>query len=437
MPIEGLSDKRWLPRLGKIRLGIRKKGQGDKEYPEAMDYFVCPPEVQAVYGEKPTELKVMFVDNHLEVSAAQYYKCYSYSRGLICKGDGKTCHRKVDMRIGDFANKETGPVRGKDWEWCDAPCDGVHCPKQAAKQCKRVMTLNFMLPDVPGLGVWWLDTSSFYSIVNVNSQIGEEPPGFLRQFTRGRIAGLPLMLSVAPQEVNPPGEGRKTVHVLNIRSAVVLSELIEASRKNMRRILLPTLSEDEENEPPDDLFPTGLIGGRSGEPLSETDASATETNGHEQEPKEPVSVTETTVLSTKRDVSSTPAPVSSTRKAVAVNCECPKPVPAAEVVTRDHSAYHTKCAGYICTEPFDCFVGCPHMPQEKPAATGKLPPGWEKVTRDQVPDYLELEKIWCQLNPGKSTRDMYRRLGIGSRTDATIKAWDAFLSLKEMAKEPA
>ena len=52
MPIKGLTTDRqeMLPRIGKIRLGIKKKHSNGREYPAATDYFVCPPEVQAVYG---------------------------------------------------------------------------------------------------------------------------------------------------------------------------------------------------------------------------------------------------------------------------------------------------------------------------------------------------------------------------------------------------
>jgi hypothetical protein len=53
--IKDLSDKRRLPRLGKIRLGIKCKSVSTgNEYPKEVEYFVCPPEVQKVYGEKPT-----------------------------------------------------------------------------------------------------------------------------------------------------------------------------------------------------------------------------------------------------------------------------------------------------------------------------------------------------------------------------------------------
>ena len=256
-PIEEVSNIRRLPRLGKIRLGIKKEGQRGA-YPQAVDYFVCPPEVQAVYGEKPAELKVMFPDDNLELIAPQYYKCYSYSQGLICKGDGKTCRRKVDVETGDFANKNT-----KQWAMSEAACSPKDCPMTGDKQCRKVMSLSFILPDVPGLGVYQLNTSSFYSIVNINSQLA--PDGYLRKYTRGRIAYIPLTLFIQKQEVTPPGEGRKTVNVLNIRADVKLADIIRISRQRPTQVLLPGV---EEEEPPDDLFPEEVIA--DGEVVSAT-----------------------------------------------------------------------------------------------------------------------------------------------------------------------
>ncbi|GAI54717.1 unnamed protein product, partial [marine sediment metagenome] len=108
--------------------------------------------------------------------------------------------------------------------------------------------------EVPGLGVYQLDTSSFYSIVNINSQLA--PDGFMRPFTRGRIAFIPLILSIGPQEVTPPGVSRKTVHVLSVRAEVKLADIIRISRQGPARVLLPTL---EEEEPPDDLYPEEVL----------------------------------------------------------------------------------------------------------------------------------------------------------------------------------
>lgn len=270
-PINGLSDIRRLPRLGKIRLGIKKEGQKGP-YPSPTNYFVCPDEVKAVYGDQPKELKVMFPSDNLDLVAPQFMKCYSYSQGLICRGNGKTCRRKVDVDTGDFANKET-----RQWEMADGLCGPADCPMVAQKQCRRVMSLLFILPDVPGLGVYQLDTSSFYSIVNINSQLA--PDGFIRPFTNSRIAFIPLILSVAPQEVTPPGVGRKTVHVLSVRADVKLADIIRISRQGPAQVLLPTLSEEE---PPDDLMPEEVL--KEAEEGKEAKEAATKTPGGGEPP---------------------------------------------------------------------------------------------------------------------------------------------------------
>jgi|GEM_PF-2003394 len=247
-PIDKVSDIRWFPRLGKIRLGIKKEGQKGP-YPSATDYFVCPEEVKGIHGDTPRELPVMFPSDDIELIAPQWFKCYSYSQGLICRGDGKHCRRKVDTETGDFANKDT-----REWVMTDGICEPEHCPMLGSKQCRKMMSLLFILHEVPGLGVYQLDTSSFYSIVNLNSQLA--PGGFLRYFTGGKIAFIPLILSVEPREVTPPGVGRKTVHVLNVRADVKLADIIRISRQKPAQVLLPTL---EEEEPPEDLYPEEVL----------------------------------------------------------------------------------------------------------------------------------------------------------------------------------
>ena len=88
MPIKDLSDRQRVPRLDKIRLGIKVPG-AKSDYPKAVDYFVCPEEVRAVYGEKPKQLKIAFHSDDLEEIFSQYYKRYGSGTGLVCKGDGE------------------------------------------------------------------------------------------------------------------------------------------------------------------------------------------------------------------------------------------------------------------------------------------------------------------------------------------------------------
>ena len=93
MPIKGITDReRGLPRIGKIHLGVKDEKKG---YPKATNHFVFPadhPQFQDLvdtFGAEPTVLRVVFPVNEEERIASQYYRCYSRSRGLICKGDGE------------------------------------------------------------------------------------------------------------------------------------------------------------------------------------------------------------------------------------------------------------------------------------------------------------------------------------------------------------
>lgn len=320
-PIDKVSDIRWLPRLGKVRLGIKKEGQRGT-YPQAVDYFVCPEEVKAVHGDMPKELPVMFPADDMELIAPQWFKCYSYSQGLICRGDGKHCRRKVDTETGDFANKDT-----RKWVMTDGICEPEHCPMLGSKQCRKMMSLLFILHEVPGLGVYQLDTSSFYSIVNMNSQLA--PGGFLRQFTKGRIAFIPLILSVEPKEVNPPGEGRKTVHVLNVRAEVKLADIIRISRQRPAQVLLPTL---EEEEPPEDLYPEEVLAEAEAAATAEKDWEALSKGGKGDAPTTPVAPAAAVKKEGVGGVGEAAPPPKKpkTKKAAEQAFAPPEPAPAAE-----------------------------------------------------------------------------------------------------------
>jgi len=220
MTIKGLSEQRRIPRLGKIHLGF--KDPTKKGAPTATDYFVCPPEIQSILGEKPKELKIMIPSEDEEKFASQYYKCYSRSRGLICKGDGETAIRMIDVKTGDLAGKDTSGVEMKE-----VPCQGRECPDYGRKQCREIMCFQFLIPEVPGLGVWQIDTSSINSIRNVNSMVD-----LIRIVSpEHRISMIPLLLSLEPIEIQDSESKKKTVNVLNLRVKETLYELAETMNK--------------------------------------------------------------------------------------------------------------------------------------------------------------------------------------------------------------
>ena len=224
--IKGLSEARRLPRLGKIRLGIKKVSpKSGKEYPVAVDYFVCPPEVKEVFGEQPKALPIMFPIEDETKFFSQNYKRYGSSTLLKCKGDG----------MGALEVTQKGLI--------ERECLGEDCPERRARECNRVGVIQFLLPDVPGAGVWQITTSSVNSIINLNSGID-----YIRALC-GRIAMIPLTLKIEPQDVAPDGK-RKTVHVLALDMKIKLADLQRAALIEPTRCML-SLPEAEMEEPLD------------------------------------------------------------------------------------------------------------------------------------------------------------------------------------------
>jgi len=247
MAIKGVSDVVRLPRLGKIRLGVKKETDNGTLYPSSTDYFVCPAEVRKVFGEKPKELRIMFPTNDQAQWASQYLRCYSASRGLICRGDGETAIARVDIKTGEIATRDAA-----DTELREVSCSPDNCSYYQRSQCRRVMNLQFLLPDCPGFGVYQLDTSSFHSIVNINSSLE------LIRGICGRLSMIPLSLKLVEQEVQPQGR-RKTVRVLSLTAPYTLAEIQKyAQIPPGQTLLLPP----PDSEAPDDLFPNDVLGAK-------------------------------------------------------------------------------------------------------------------------------------------------------------------------------
>ena len=185
--IEGLSSIRRLPRLGKIRLGIKKvSAKTGKEYPSETDYFVCPAEVRKIYGNEPKELKISFPINDPEVIFPQCYKWYGSGKGLKCRGDGETALR---------LNEETNEMEERK-----CPCELLEGGK-----CKQVASIVFMMPDVAIGGVYQIDLSSYHSIVDINSGID-----YARALLGDQIAFVPFKLKRVPKETH--ADGKKQIH---------------------------------------------------------------------------------------------------------------------------------------------------------------------------------------------------------------------------------
>ena len=242
--IHGFSEPKRIPRIGKIYLGVKRENNGGKSFPSAVDYFVVRADggntsedaaraFHEVYGPEPREITIAFPSDHPENFMPQYLASYHGGGGrseLWCKGDGLKA-RRMDGQGG----------------YVEMDCLYQDCPIYQQKKCKPLTRLLFLLPNVEGIGVWELDTTSYFSAQNLGSSVQ-----LIRQLTRGRIAMIPLQLRVIPQSVSPEGT-MKTVYVLDLQlTNIKLMELL--NRIPTLELAESTQLVEQSDEMPDDLY---------------------------------------------------------------------------------------------------------------------------------------------------------------------------------------
>lgn len=231
--IKGLSEKRRLPRLGKIRLGIKKKSsKTGAEYPAEVPYFVVPDEVRKVYGDKPTEIDVMFPMDDIDTIFPVSYKFYGSGKGLKCNGDGE---------IAYCANEQTKQIEEKK-----CPCELLEQGK-----CKQSGNLSVILQKINVGGVYQITTSSFNSIVDLASGID-----YVKALI-GRVAMVPLKLRRVATETHHD-EKKQTHYTLQIILDANIDAINQLRSDTIRvlehtaRIVIPEpINENPELEPVD------------------------------------------------------------------------------------------------------------------------------------------------------------------------------------------
>ena len=226
-----------LKRLGKIRLGIKKKhAQTGREYPSAIDqdgqpidYFVIPPEITDVTGEKPKVLDAMFVSNDPEEVYQEKLAMYGSATGLKCHGNGQTAMRR----------NEAG-----QWEPHTCPCPNLKTDANPKGSCTAQGHLMVVLPAVSMWGYFQITTHSLYARAGILSSLKQ------LQNTVGRIAYIPLKLSRAPQDIVHDGKA-KTHYIVGFVPALTLPQIIDL-RTKPELMVLPA---QYQIEPPIDTNP--------------------------------------------------------------------------------------------------------------------------------------------------------------------------------------
>ncbi|MFA5153373.1 MAG: hypothetical protein WC554_12490, partial [Clostridia bacterium] len=215
--IKRLSEVRRLPRLGHIRLGIKATAASGQEYPKEVDYFILDPKTPdpdwndalvkkfaELYGPKPKAIKIMFPPADPQIFFPQFYKRYGATTLVKCKGDGEVATTAPEFAAGleQIGEDERGFIQVK--------CLGPECPYQKGKnefaknkECSRMGLLQVILPELPGFGIWQINTGSYNSIVNMNSAIE-----WLESLC-GRFAMIPITLMRVPTDIQYEGKRGK------------------------------------------------------------------------------------------------------------------------------------------------------------------------------------------------------------------------------------
>lgn len=237
--IKGLSETRRLPRIGKISLGLPPDDQ--HKYPRDVKHFVCPPEVQKIYGAEPMELDVLIPVEDPEFFFPHYYKRYGGNRVLQCRGDGNTA---MTMNIVEIKSKKKADKIIRKKQMVEVSCP---CPALDEKECVPKANLAVILPRVNMGGVYQIDTGSVFGIIQINSAIDYIRGCF------GKVSWIPLKLVRVPRDIN--FEGKHTIkHIIDLRWAGDINEMrrLRASDAGLlsapqKQIAAPAMPEPEED----------------------------------------------------------------------------------------------------------------------------------------------------------------------------------------------
>ena len=257
--VVNISDRGGMPRLGKLRLGEKKKTAGGKEYPSELDYFRCDPEegmlpadrielakrFKDLYGERPTTLTNVYLpSDDRAFTFPNSLEAWKQTQGRSkrwCHGDGVRAER-LDFQTG---------------EWSEMRCCHVEeCPIMSAGDCKLISRLRIFVPDVSMAGYWQIDTSSQASTGNVIDCLNQLETIF------GRLMNIPLVISREPKAMTFEGKAN-THYVIHLRPPNVnLEQFKQLVAKRQMALPAPEVDADDldaiDDDIPEELIPESI-----------------------------------------------------------------------------------------------------------------------------------------------------------------------------------
>ena len=209
--------QRRIAEVGRIRIGQQIPTKGGSMRPAKLDTFrLTSPDLQRIrhaarlYGGEVhpwkapagSQWEVITTTDQLPVLVPPADMAFSQYYELWSRGG---CQRRCD---------------GQQESISDGPC---LCDPEAGRQCEITTRLNVLLRDIPGLGVWRLDTSGYYAAV----ELGGAVDILERAATHGRI--IPATLRLEQRVVTRVDQGTRRFAVPVLDLAITVGELFQAT----------------------------------------------------------------------------------------------------------------------------------------------------------------------------------------------------------------
>ncbi len=211
----------------KVAIGEGPTPDDENSSPRALFHFVFKrrtmrgqmvcwepaPDIAQVFGEKPTELAVIFLhDDPREVCPSEY--ALWTRKGRLCHGElvqiangnapryemqairRTTEHPEGESWPGNHRYAD-GPIKGQPIEGC-----GEGCPELESGKCGPSADLYFILEKFPSLGaICRLHTGSKTSVPNLSNAVAQ-----LHSWNGGRLKWVKAILKVRPELRWHPGQ---------------------------------------------------------------------------------------------------------------------------------------------------------------------------------------------------------------------------------------
>lgn len=221
-----------LREAGKIKIGMKgqmrqsKSSGKDFQPPVKLDHFIITTMEVGADGNfvQDTELMktvaeateqdddnllhipVRLLFDDLELNFRSRFAAYQ-GKTVWCSGDGKIANR----------------LNGNEYESCECPCERIDQGYTGAIKCKINGVLSVLIDGIDRLGgVWKFRTTSFNSH---DALLGSLM--FLHRAANGRIAGLPLNMTVTPKKVSDPAGKQQTIQVVGLEFVGTMDTLRE------------------------------------------------------------------------------------------------------------------------------------------------------------------------------------------------------------------